>query len=118
MPTYQCPECGEVDCICPCDICGRSGCRGDGIRPCVAEPKIKTVLLQVGQWVDAAVSKPAPNKKNQPRRVLVYSTDYARNGSCSPIQFGRWIEDLQEWKIDGSNSKYEVLFWAKPNNPA
>lgn len=39
MPTYQCPDCGEVDCICPCDKCGRSGCRSAGVRPCIPEEK-------------------------------------------------------------------------------
>ena len=37
--TYQCPDCGEVACICPCDVCGRLGCTGDGVRPCIPEEK-------------------------------------------------------------------------------
>lgn len=72
----------------------------------------------VGTWVDAAVEKPEKDEQ-----VLVYSEDYAgpvemwkKRGIC-PIQMGRYIADLGEWRVAGSPNGWVVTHWARLIGP-
>lgn len=102
MPTYKCPDCGEVACICPCDVCGKPGCTGDGVRPCV------------DHWY--RIDERLPELK---KRVEVFSEEYAKSGSFSPFQFGKWMGDFSGgWVIEGGTQNHvNVTHWRKPSKP-
>ena len=125
MSTFQCPDCGEVDCICPCDVCGKSGCRGDGISPCTSEKTstAKTPNLLVGEWISVDVELPPVNEKGQPKRVLVFSEEYGKSGS-SPFQFAKYIESRGGWIVENGQGylrnmqvPWKVTHWAKVKKP-
>lgn len=109
MPAYQCPDCGEVACICPCDVCGKPGCTGDGVRPCNPSSKIIP-----DRWYRVEDQLPEAKK-----RVEVYSEDYAKSGSFSPFQFGKWMGwNSGCWVVEGSKQSHvNVTHWRKPSKP-
>jgi|ERR1035437_10983894 hypothetical protein len=68
-------------------------------------------------WNKTEDVKPKDNE-----RVLVYSPTYGvkdANGdwTTSPIQFGRWMDLIQQWVIDSVAGGQRVTHWAKAKTP-
>ncbi len=74
----------------------------------------------MNEWISVDVAMPPPGDKGNPKRVLVYSEEYAKNGS-SPFQFAKYVENKGGWIIEGGKGftqvPWKVTHWAKITKP-
>lgn len=77
----------------------------------------------VGEWVSVDTELPPVDEKGRPKRVLVFSEEYANRGS-SPFQFAKYIESKGGWIVENGQGflrnmqvPWKVTHWAKVKKP-
>ena len=64
------------------------------------------------EWFSADI------KPDHEERILVHVPELEGRYHTEALVFGRYIKSLDEWRIEGSPSKWEIDWWAEvPNVP-
>lgn len=87
-------------------------CLKCGERPEENGPATKQPFSFEGRWIPSGFLLPDTDRK-----VIVHVPEYEKREDADPVVFGRYIEGLDEWRVDGSPSKWDVDLWTEVPRP-